>query len=274
MAKQSNVTALKKQDDQLPAELMQQFEHDAGQGVSSSVEDNLVPFVGILQSNSPQVNKRHEKYIEGAEVGDILVTSLNLVWPGEVGLQFQACAFSRDWVEWKLRDQGGGFVGRHPGMPSVAREVPDPRDQTGVKKMWLMPSGTQIVDTRYHFGFILNGSEAKNAAETAALQAVISLSSTGHTFSRTWMTQMNNLRLPSGKAVPSRARRYQLTTVPKSNSVGEWFGWKVADRGWITDAEQYDRGTALFQAIRDGSLKAAAPEAPSSEAGDGDNIPF
>ncbi len=57
----------------------------------------------------------------------------------------------------------------------------------------------------------------------------------------------------------------------KSNQTGEWFGWQVADKGWITDAEQYDAGTALFQSIRDGSLKAAAPENTAQE---NDETPF
>ncbi len=142
------------------------------------------------------------------------------------------------------------------------------------KKQWLMPSGTQIVDTRYHFGFILNPEVALGEGpELGPIQAVISLSSTGHTFSRTWMTQMSQLRLPSGKAAPSRSRKYLLTSDPKSNQTGDWFGWKLQDRGWVTDAEQYAAGTALFQSIRDGSLRAAAPEQGGDSTGD-DNIPF
>src|SRR4051812_20868508 len=104
MAKQSNVTALQKKDDQLPAEMMELYEGDAGQGVSTSVEDNLVPFVGILQAQSPQVLKRNPKYVEGAEASDIFLTSLNRYWKGETGILFQPCAFGREFVEWRLRD--------------------------------------------------------------------------------------------------------------------------------------------------------------------------
>lgn len=272
MAKAANVTALTKKDDQLPAEMMEQFELDAGQGVSTATEDNLVPFVAVLQSNSPQVIPRNPKQIDGASAGDILITSLNRYWKGESGIEFQACAFDQDYVEWRLRDNGGGFVGRHPRMPENAKEKPDPKNPQRV--LWLMPSGTQIVHTRYHYGFILNPQDAQGEGSPLGLmQAVISLSSTGHTFSRTWMTQMNGLRLPSGKAVPSRARKYRLVTDPKSNQAGDWFGWKVSDLGWITDAEQYDRGTALFQAIRDGSVRAAVPEQSDDSGGDSET-PF
>ncbi len=268
MAKASEKVVALKKDDQLPAELAEQFALDAGQGVSTSIEDNLVPFVAVLQSNSPQVSKRDPKYIEGAEPGDIMLTSMKRIWKGEVGLDFQPCAFDRDFVEWKLRDNGGGFVGRHPQMPSTAKQTSDPKDPN--KSLWLMPSGTQIVDTRYHFGFILNPQDALGDGMMGVMQAVVSLSSTGHTFSRTWMTQMSQLRV-NGKLMPARSRHYRLKTVPQSNAKGNWFAWEYQDLGWITDPEQYAMGTNLYQAIRDGSLKAAAPEHNESTE---DEIPF
>ena len=54
----------------LPAALADMMEKDAGKGVSTAQEDNLVPLIYVLQANSPQVNKRDERYIEGAEPGD------------------------------------------------------------------------------------------------------------------------------------------------------------------------------------------------------------
>lgn len=272
MAKQSNVTTLKKAEDQLPAEMMEIFEADAGQGVSTAVEDNLVPFVAILQTNSPQVSKRDPKYIAGAEPGDILITSLNRIWKGETGIVFQPCAFDRDYVEWRPRDSGGGFVGRHPRMPATAKQVQDPKNPQ--RQRWVTPAGTDIIDTRYHFGYILNPEAAEGSGpDLGAMQAVIALSSTGHTFSRTWMTQMSQLRLPGGKAAPSRSRKFALVTEPKTNASGSWFGWRSEDRGWVTDPEQYAAGTALYQSIRDGSLRAAAPE-QGGEGGGDEEIPF
>ena len=55
----------------LPAALAAMMEKDAGKGVSTAQEDNLVPLIYVLQTNSPQVNKRDERYIEGAEPGDL-----------------------------------------------------------------------------------------------------------------------------------------------------------------------------------------------------------
>lgn len=251
--------ALVKEEPQLPAGLMDEFEQHAGEGVSTAREDTLIPLLAVLQNNSPQVSKRDPKYIDGAEAGDILLTNLNRYWKGEAGILFQPCAFGREFIEWRLRDDGGGFIGRHPRMPETAKQVVDGKNPQ--KQRWVMPSGTEIVDTRYHYGIILNGAEAfGTGAPLGPMQAVLALSSTGHTFSRQWMTQMSQLRLPGGKAAPARARQYLITTVPKSNAAGDWFGLKAEDRGWITDAEQFALGTALYQSIQEGSLQAATPD--------------
>lgn len=273
-------TAVAKTDDApksvaLPDEMLEMYAEHAGEGTSQSRDDNLTPFVAILQTNSPQVNKRDPKYVEGAEPGDIMLAGLNTIWSGERGILFLPCAVDREWVEWKLRDQGGGFVGRHRDRPAEARDDKLADGRPAV----LMPSGTQLVDTRYHFGLILNPQEAKTPAD-GIMPSVISLSSTGHTFSRQWMTQMNQHRLPGGRGVaPSYARLYRLVTVQKSNPSGTWFGFSVRDEGWNTNKELFGMGAALAASVREGAVQAAQPDsaaAASSAAGVevDDNIPF
>lgn len=258
----------------LPAEMLDQFEADAGQGVSTSADDTIIPILGVLQAQSPQVNKREPDYIEGAEAGDIFLPSLGVYWKGEVGLVFQPCHFDREWVRWRPRESGGGFVGRMRDLPPDARELHDP-DRPG-RQGYVMPDGTELVDTRYHFGMILNGDAAGPRPVSPILQALFSLSSTGHTFSRQWMTQIAALRLPSGKPAPSRARQYRLTTVQKSNAAGTWFGLRAEDAGWIQDPLVYKLGTEMFEAIQQGKLRAAEPEARQAGGGSGadDEVPF
>lgn len=266
---ESNVVTM--QGGGLPAGLAETFERDAGQGVSTAQEDTIIPILGVLQAQSPQVNKRDPKYIEGAEAGGLMLGSLGVVWPGEVGVLFQPCHFGREYVRWRRREDGGGFVGRHATMPTEAREETDPENPQ--RRRWVMPDGTELVDTRYHFGYILNG-DAALPHPVGSTQALFALSSTGHTFSRQWMTQMSNLRLPSNKLAPSRARQYLITTVPKSNAAGNWYGLKAEDRGWIPSKEQYDLGTLMYEAIEAGKLSAAAPEARTGSAAGDDQIPF
>ena len=41
-----------------------------GLGYSEKADDSLIPIVGILQDNSGEVKKKHDKYIDGAEPGN------------------------------------------------------------------------------------------------------------------------------------------------------------------------------------------------------------
>lgn len=116
-----------------PSFLDEYAERDAGEGVSTSAADNLVPLVYFLQTNSPQVNRREEKYVPGAEPGDIWLkgapTGSEIV-KGEDGLIFQPCFFYRSVGEWVPRGEGGqgggGFVAEHRGTSLTfdCRDVP------------------------------------------------------------------------------------------------------------------------------------------------------
>ena len=82
----------------------------AGKGVSTAVEDNIVPLIYILQSNSPQVQKKGEQYVEGAEAGHIWFRGTKITVDGDRGINVVPCTMNKCWVEW-MPDRGG-FVAR------------------------------------------------------------------------------------------------------------------------------------------------------------------
>lgn len=252
MAKKSQEIVEKNED--LPAEFLEQITADAGQGVSLSQEDTLIPFLGIAQSGSPQLKRQNSEYIDGLKEGDILLPSLGRFWDGEKGILFVPAFFSRDVAEWIPRDQGGGRVGTHPEMPKDAERVSDP--QNPQRQRWVSPRGTEYIDTRYHFGIVLNGEEAQGGPPMGPMQVVMSLSSTGHSFSRQWMTQMSQIKLPGGKVAPSRSRIWRLTTVGKSNNAGQWSVFRAEDEGWLRNKDIYDAATAMYTALQEGRLRA------------------
>ena len=54
------------------------FEADANQGAQNISQDDLaLPFLKVLGQLSPEVNKTHGKYVEGAEPGKIINTVSN-----------------------------------------------------------------------------------------------------------------------------------------------------------------------------------------------------
>ena len=63
------------------------FEADAGAGMENVTADDLqIPFLSILQSNSPQLDESEGKYIDGAKAGMILNTVTNEIFDGKIGL--------------------------------------------------------------------------------------------------------------------------------------------------------------------------------------------
>lgn len=256
-----------------PAYLIDDLEADAGKGVSTDQADNLVPLVYILQDQSPQVLKRNPAYIEGAETGCIwLRNAPEPIVPGDVGIEAIPCYFSKDVVEWKPRDDGGGFIARHDFMTGEdieklalrlkATKQIDPKNPNRFD--WIMPgSGNELVETRYHVVLVVR--------ENGSMQPfVIPLSSTGHTFSRQWMFKYNSKRLPSGKTAASFANVYRIKTGLKNNASGEWFAFQEDDGQWLWDrfkdqGEDYVRlvmqqARDLHDAFASGAKQADAPD--------------
>lgn len=259
---------IQKQEEQTPKPLpstaapafLAQHADDAGKGVSTDREDNLVPLIYVLQPLSPQVMRSKPEYIPGAEPGAIwLRNAPNPILKGEDGFLFQPCHFWKDWVEWVPRKAGGGFVGRHDDCPSDAQIQTDPQNPNKLKH--IRPNGNEVIETRYHAGFVIR-------PDMVPAPYLIALSSTGHTVSRSWMASMGQKQL-GGKIAPSWACLYKLTTRERTNASGTWFTWSVADNGWVKSEEEYLRGKALYEAFAAGEKRAEAPVAP-----DHDNAPM
>lgn len=236
----------------LPAHLAGLAEADAGKGVSTAQEDNIIPLVYILQAQSPQV-MRGPGQIEGAQAGDIWLrnSAVREIMPGGAGIVVQPCAFSKSWIEWVPRDSGGGFIARHAVRPADAIQDPDDPNH------WTRPNGNELVETREHY------------VMAEGQPYVIPFSSTGHTTSRTWMALMNQFRIGAAPA-PSWARRYRLSTVQRTNSLGTWYQWKVEDLGWVPSQEEYQVGKMLHEAVTSGAKRAADHDA----AAPADEVPF
>lgn len=254
----------------LPADMMDEMIADAGAGVSQSADDNIVPFIVLLQDMSPEAKKRDPEYVDGAEVGMFLNKATKQLYAAdakqaeETGLPllvFQHCAFDRAIIEWVPRNDGGGYVGRHAlvGSPEAtmeklgARQVPDANDPN--KKNWKTADGkNDLIDTRYHFGHVI-------AEDGSMSPAVLAFSSTGHTASREWMTMMNNVKVKNPQSgallvAPAWSKKYLVTSKAKSNKKGDFFVASVSDAGWITDKAMREEGKKLHEAFSTGAIRA------------------
>lgn len=252
----------------------------AGEGTSGRAEDNVLPFLSLLQDMSPEAKKRDPNYVEGAEPGFVLNKATRQLFPcsvedgGKEGEQLfvQPCAFQRVINEWIPRDMGGGFVARHEFDDTLsvednmkklgARQMKDPRDSKGQKMIWVKGEGSELhdmIDTRYHYVNIM-------MPDGTTQPAVMSFSSTGHTASRAWMTLQRNAKIPTpnGQVVaPAWFKKYRVRALPKQNEKGEFFVLTFDDLGndgWIQDANIRASGRDLNEAFQTGNAKAGVEE--------------
>jgi hypothetical protein len=234
----------------------------AGQGTEGLGTDDLaIPFINILQTNSPQISKRDGKYIEGAEAGMLFNTVTNELFDGEVGVEVVPCAYQRNLVEWVPRDQEGGFIASHDPESGVLQETT--KNERGQD---ILPNGNYLANTAQHYVILLSPTYGPT-------QAVISMSSTQLKKSRKWNTQMvsQTVTLPSGeiKPAPSFASAYLLKTMTESNKHGSWFGYDITDRR-DASPDEFRLSVTFHNAVKTGTVKATVPEQETES----DDVPF
>jgi hypothetical protein len=142
-----------------PAGALAQFEdygEDRGMGAGHlTAEEKSIPFLELLQSNSPAVEKQ---LVPGAKAGMFLNTVTKELIPGNVGLVIQPVYADRSIVEWKPRDSGGGLVARHTPTSPEALEAKDAHQGSWIatKDNPVMRNGNNMVDTRYLYCNVLS----------------------------------------------------------------------------------------------------------------------
>lgn len=247
----------------VPADMMAEIDDIGDLGYSEKSEDSMVPILAILQDNSAEVKKKHSKYIEGAEPGDLIIRSLGRVIKMGDNLPpivVQPAGFDHVWVEWQGEPGEGAPVGQFAfeNKPSEAVETDDPQNPD--RKMWRMPNGNRLVDTRYHYVNILFD-------DGGVMPAVIPMSGTNHTTSRSWTNQMKQHLVPgrSTKA-PSFFRQYGIKTKFRQRGEQSWYNYNVSDLGWIVNDGILRAGMSLLKGIREGAMSV---ESEAAERDDG-----
>lgn len=249
------------------------FEEAAGAGFEDiGTQDLSIPFLRILAQLSPQVNKRDGAYVQGAEAGMIYNTVANEVYDGEKGIAVVPCYYSRRYVEWKPREQGGGYVNSFsPEDPIVQTTHKDDRGND------ILPNGNLLTNTAQFYVLLIH-------PETGAQRCVITMTSTQLKKARKWLTQMQSLtgRNKAGQlyTLPMMSNVYQLRTVEERNDKGSWFGWEVSrvrqlDLNVDTDKEMFEIGFNFAKAVRAGEVKVKESEQEHAHsAASSDDAPF
>jgi len=229
-------------------------------------QDYAIPRIAILQDLSPQVLKRDERYIEGAEVGDICDVVSNVLYSGEEGILVIPVSYRRAYTEWVPRSKGGGFVAdRTPVGDAGEREWQKFRAscEQGEKGLLITPAGNELRQSAEYFVFLIDG-------KTGEYQPfVLNMGGTQLKKSRRWNTMMNQLKIEyNGQRINPAMfyRSYRLTTVPERNDQGTWMGWQITpadDVVSLPNGEQtYLDAKEFRKSVQSGKVSAAAPVSP------------
>lgn len=243
----------------VPADLDSMMEAAADQGMEEvKHEDMLIPFIKVLQANSPQATRGHVDFVKGAEPGFFLC--LDQIYNGESGIYFQPVKYVHQYTEWKPRTAGGGLVAQHgEEIMKVAIE-----QENGSYKL---PNGNDLVVSSTWFGLLVNPERR------AFMPAVAGLSGTQTRSARALNTAIKGLRKTVTKdgitkefTPPAWASVFKATTALRTNDKGSWYVWSFERVGYLNEmfsgvdakfAETLFRAAqTMYEGIQAGIIKA------------------
>ena len=256
------------------------FSDAAGSGFEGAGrEDMAIPFLSVLQGLSPEVKRSEGAYIEGAFEGMVFNTVTKEAIDTSVNrLVVIPCAYHRAFVEWRVREAGGGFVAEHPSTTPLQTQTT--RDDRGRD---ILPNGNQLNDTRTFYVMVVDETQV------TVSPAVITMTSTQIKKAKQWLMQQNLLKLrgPGGAYTPPMfASRWVVATVPESNQKGTWYGWKFEHDGYLAGPADpmYLAAREFYQSVAAGKVRAdltktaPAPAKVNPDTGEPmpgeDDIPF
>ena len=188
----------------------------------TTTEDFAIPFIRVLQSMSPQLQKQHGSYVAGASAGDLYNTVTGEAFDGEKGILVVPCAYNKKYIEWIPREKGGGLVNPNHDISILSRCTRDPEN-----RRYYTDTGNEIVETAQFFVLAV--------ANGIAQQAVLAFTSSQLGVARKWLTMLRMARVQNSKGVsveaPMFAYTYRLSSTVQSNDKGSWNAYTVNQEG-------------------------------------------
>jgi len=265
-------TAVAEKKETLPSTLMADMAVFAGEGMDSiGTEDMQIPFLRVLQALSPEIQKNDPKFIKGASAGDLVNTVTGQTWDGDEGVIVIPCGYAVKYLEFGLRESGGGFQGELPANhPDIANTTRDGAAE-------ILPSGNELVRSAQHLVMIVDPKSG------ATQQAICDMKKTQLKVSKRWNTQMRMVQYegPNGLFNPPMwGTAWRLTAVTESNDRGTWYTFAVT-RVEPTEipGSAFEAARSFFQSFTSGEVKTQAGTSDemqntTSSQQDTDDIPF
>jgi hypothetical protein len=250
------------------ANIMDDLYASAGQGMETiGADDMQIPFLRILQPLSPQLLKTDAKFIKGASAGDIFNTVTGQFWEADSGLTVLMCAYTTKFLEFQLRESGGGFMGE------LDAGDPDIRKTQRIGSAEMLPSGNELVRSAQ---FLVLGVD-DNGATT---QMICDMKKTQMKVAKQWNTRRAGLKIMHPEKglfnPPMWAVPWKLTSVQESNDKGSWFNYSVSQMD-MSEVPQpaIIEARELYNSFKAGDIKTGTGEDKARDTEEGaSDIPF
>ena len=266
-------TAVAEKKSTAVANIMDDLYEAAGQGMETiTQEDMQIPFLRILQPLSPQLIKTDAKFIKGASAGDIFNTVTGGYWDAEEGVNVLICAYTTKFLEFQLRENGGGFMGElDPNDPDIRKTK-----RTGANEV--LSNGNELVRSAQ---FLVLAYDENGITS----QMICDMKKTQMKVAKQWNTRRAGLKIMHPEKglfnPPMWATPWKLTSIQESNDKGSWFNYAVQQLEMDSVPQPaMIEARDLYNAYRQGDIKMSAgtaeetsSEAPTTKIVE-DDIPF
>lgn len=228
-------------------------------------DDVQLPFIRILQDNSPQVKKQDAAYVKGAEAGQLFNTATGELYDGqEKGLLVVPVKYTRSVTEWIPRSQGGGFIADHGPNLELLNSAEKVENAEGAVRLTL-PNGHELVDSALYYVLVLR--EDEHGEIVGVEQAALSMTGMSWKAARQWNTRSSMLVLttPDGEKLrnpPLFVATWRLFAEYTKNDKGTFFKFKAPlFHKWTHELsdEILQTALALREGIDKGSVRTQAP---------------
>lgn len=257
MATKKNEVA-EKPEAGLPAGLdMAQLQADAAaNNPELGTGDVALPYIYILQANSPQVNPGRSEYVEGGQASMFYNNVADAAYEGrQNGITFVPCAYERKFVEWVHRDNGGGWVKDYDINSDILSNTRP--DEQGKPRL---PNGNVIVETAYHYGLILDPDTGVWS------QCVIPMKSTALKKNRAWNNMIVTTKIPgTDLQAPWFLYAYNLRTEMETKGENSWWNFLIAKHDDPVTAEVYEKAKVFAELVKAGAVNRVAETADGTK---------
>lgn len=213
------------------------YEEFAGAGFENQTSDDYsIPFLHILQALSPVLQERDD-----LKQGMIINTVTGEAFPAKDGIAFVPATTQHQFIEFRPRDAGGGFVGAYETNDPMVKAAVEAAVEFG---KYSTPDGNELIETFQVYGIAITPSGD-------SMEAVIGFSSSKIKKYKAWMTKAKTIQipLPDGRRIPAPlfSHRYRLKTVVEKNPKGTFSNWDISFDGENATAARLLPNDPLFQ---------------------------